>query len=191
MQKQEFRDLARELKTNLSRLMEKRSTWESHWQECADYIQPRKAEITKERARGDKRNVLIFDATAIHALELLAASLHGMLTSSANRWFTLRYKEDQLNDSDEAKEWLQDATDKMYLAFARSNFQQEIFESYHDLICFGTSALMIEEDQEDILRFSARHIKEIYIQENQKGFVDTIYRRFKMAALAAGRKFGI
>ena len=150
MQKQEFRNLARELKTNLSRLMEKRSTWESHWQECADYIQPRKAEITKERARGDKRNVLIFDATAIHALELLAASLHGMLTSSANRWFSLRYKEDALNDSDEAKEWLQDATDKMYLAFARSNFQQEIFESYHDLICFGTSALMIEEDQEDI-----------------------------------------
>ena len=89
MQKQEFRDLARELKTNLSRLMEKRSTWESHWQECADFIQPRKAEITKkERARGDKRNVQIFDATAIHALELLAASLHGMLTSSANRWFT-------------------------------------------------------------------------------------------------------
>ena len=188
MQKQEFRDLARELKTNLSRLMEKRSTWESHWQECADFIQPRKAEITKERARGDKRNVQIFDATAIHALELLAASLHGMLTSSANRWFSLRYKEDVLNDSDEAKEWLQDATDKMYLAFGRSNFQQEIFESYHDLICFGTSALMIEEDQEDILRFSARHIKEIYIQENKKGFVDTIYRRFKMAAIAAGRK---
>ena len=79
----------------------------------------------------------------------------------------------------------------MYLAFARSNFQQEIFESYHDLICFGTSALMIEEDQEDILRFSARHIKEIYIQENQKGFVDTIYRRFKMAALAAAEKFGL
>ena len=129
MQKQEFRDLARELKSNLSRLMEKRSTWERHWQESADFIQPRKAEITKERARGDKRNVQIFDATAIHALELLAASLHGMLTSSANRWFTLRYKEDQLNDSDEAKEWLQDATDKMYLAFGRSNFQQEIFES--------------------------------------------------------------
>ena len=185
MQKQEFRDLARELKTNLSRLMEKRSTWESHWQECADYIQPRKAEITKERARGDKRNVLIFDATAIHALELLAASLHGMLTSSANRWFTLRYKEDQLNDSDEAKEWLEDATARMYDAIAKSNFQQEIFECYHDLIAFGTACLMIEEDQDDVLLFSARHIKEIYIQENKKGFVDTLYRRFKMPSQAA------
>ena len=190
MQNQEYRNLARELKSNLSRLMEQRSTWESHWQECADYMQPRKAEITKERARGDKRNILIFDASAIHALELLAASLHGMLTSSANRWFSLRYKEDLLNDSDEAKEWLEDAKDKMYMAFAKSNFQQEIFEAYHDLICFGTACIMIEQDDTDILNFSARHIKELYIQENAKGIVDTIYRRFKMPAHAVIEKFG-
>jgi len=44
MQKQEFKNLAQELKSNLSKLMEKRSTWESHWQECADFIQPRKAD---------------------------------------------------------------------------------------------------------------------------------------------------
>ena len=94
-----------------------------------------------------------------------------MLTSSANRWFAMRYKEALLNESDEAKEWLEDATDKMYLAFGRSNFQQEIFETYHDLITFGTSCLMIEEDENDIIRFSSRHIKEFYVQENKKGLV--------------------
>ncbi|BAQ85514.1 head-tail connector protein [uncultured Mediterranean phage uvMED] len=191
MQSQEFKTLAKQLKDNLSRLMEKRSNWESHWQEVADLMLPRKAEITKERARGDKRHTQIFDATAVHALELLAASLHGMLTSSANRWFSLRFKETQLNESDEAKEWLEDATQRMYDVISKSNFQQEIFESYHDLICFGTSCLMIEEDQEDVLNFSARHIKELYIQENKKGFVDTVYRRFKMPAQAAVSKFGI
>ncbi len=191
MQNEQFKKLASELKSNLSRLMEKRSTWESHWQECADFMQPRKAEITKERARGDKRNIQIFDATAIHALELLASSLQGMLTSSANRWFAMRYKENVLNESDEAKEWLEDATDKMYLAFGRSNFQQEIFETYHDLITFGTSCLMIEEDENDIVRFSSRHIKEFYIQENKRGFVDTVYRRFKMSVTAAIDKFGL
>ena len=113
----------------------------------------RKAEITQERARGDKRNLQIFDATAIHALELLAASLHGMLTSSANRWFSLRYKESHIKQTDEAKEWLEDATDKMYVAFARSNFQQEVFEAYHDLIAFGTACLMIEEDETIFLDF--------------------------------------
>ena len=190
MQSQEFKTLAKQLKDNLSRLMEKRSNWESHWQEVADLMLPRKAEITKERARGDKRHTQIFDATSIHALELLAASLHGMLTSSANRWFSLRFKETQLNESDEAKEWLEDSTQRMYDVISKSNFQQEIFECYHDLIAFGTSCLMIEEDQEDVLNFSARHIKEIYIQENKKGYVDTLYRRFKMPAQAAVSKFG-
>jgi len=191
MQSQEFRSLAKQLKDNLSRLMEKRSNWENHWQEVSDYMLPRKAEITKERARGDKRHTQIFDATAIHALELLAASLHGMLTSSANKWFSLRFKETELNSLDEAKEWLEDATSRMYDVIAKSNFQQEIFECYHDLIAFGTSCLMIEEDQDDVLLFSARHIKELYIQENKKGYVDTIYRRFKMPAQAAADKFGI
>lgn len=191
MQSQEFRALAAQLKQNLSRLMEKRSNWESHWQEVSDLMLPRKAEITKERTRGDKRHSQVFDATAIHALELLAASLHGMLTSSANRWFSLRYKETELNESDEAKEWLEDAQQRMYDSIGKSNFQQEIFECYHDLIAFGTACLMIEEDKEDTLLFSARHIKEIYIQENKKGYVDTLYRRFKMAAQSAVEKFGI
>ena len=191
MQSQELRNLARQLRDNLSRLKEKRSNWESHWQEVSDYMLPRKSEITKERARGDKRHTQIFDATAIHALELLAASLHGMLTSSANKWFSLRFKETDLNNIDEAKEWLEDSTARMYDAFRKSNFQQEIFETYFDLIAFGTACLMIEEDQDDVLLFSARHIKEVYIQENKKGFVDTIYRKFKMPAQAVVDKFGI
>jgi len=190
MQSQELRKLASELKNNLSRLMEKRSTWENHWQEIADLMLPRKAEITKERSRGDKRSTQIFDATGIHSLELLAASLHGMLTSSANRWFSLRYKEAVLNESDEAREWLEDSIDKMFLAFARSNFQQEIFENYHDLIAFGTSCLMVEEDEDDIIRFSARHIKEIYIEENKKGLIDNVYRKFKLTVDQAIQKFG-
>ena len=79
----------------------------------------------------------------------------------------------------------------MYDAIAKSNFQQEIFECYFDLIAFGTACFMIEEDQEDTLLFSARHIKELYIQENKKGFVDTIYRKFKLPAQAVIDKFGI
>ena len=174
MQDQQLRKKSAELKNNLSRLMEKRANWESHWQEVADYMLPRKADITVERPRGDKRHTLIFDGTAIHSMELLASSLHGMLTSSVNRWFALRYKEGVINQDDEAREWLDDVTDKMYLAISRSNFQQEVFETYFDLIAFGTSCLQIEEDKEDIIRFSSKHIKEIYISEDGKGMVNCI-----------------
>jgi len=50
--------------------------------------------------------------------------------------------------------------------------------------------MMVEEDDQKFLRFSTRHIKEIYISENDKGFVDTIHREFKMTARAAYQRFG-
>ena len=183
--------LAKQLKSSLNQLIEKRNYWEEHWQECSDYFLTRKADVNTARSKGDKRNIQVFDSSAIHSLELLSSSLHGMLTSSANRWFDLRFKEAAVNEDDTAKEWLEDSTDKMYLAFARSNFQQEIFEAYHDLVCFGTACLYIEEDTDDIIRFSSRHIKEIYISEDAKGMVNCIYRRFKITAKAAVEKFGL
>ena len=162
-------DLTKKLLTRFSRLAGQRQNWETHWQEVADYMMPRKSDVTKKRTRGDKRMELIFDSSPLQALELLAASLHGMLTNPSTPWFTLRFKQENVENEDEAKLWLESATDAMYTAFNRSNFQQEIFELYHDLITFGTAAMFIEEDDEDFIKFSTRHIDEVYIAENDKG----------------------
>ena len=126
-------DLTKDLLSRFDRLEGQRQNWETHWQEVADYMQPRKADVTKQRARGDKRMELIFDSSPIQAVELLAASLHGMMTNPSTPWFTLRFKDTEVDNEDEAKIWLEEATDAMYTAFNRSNFQQEIFELYHDL----------------------------------------------------------
>jgi hypothetical protein len=133
---------------------------------------------------------LIFDSSPLQALELLAASLHGMLTNPSTPWFTLRFKQAEADSDEEAKIWLEAATEVMYTAFNRSNFQQEIFELYHDLITFGTAAMFVEEDKDDLIKFSTRHIDEVYIAENDKGRIDTIYRKFKLSARAIVQKFG-
>jgi len=173
-----------------STLKTTRSTWESHWQEIADYMLPRKADITTQRTRGDKRNEVIFDGTAIHALELLGSSLHGMLTNAASPWFTLAFRDSELTQDDEAQEWLDSVTADMYTAFNRSNFQQEVQELYQDLISFGTSAMFVSADDKNMVRFNTRHIKEIYIAENEKGQVDTVFRLFTISARAAVNLFG-
>jgi len=183
-------DLVKDLLKRFGKLVTQRQTWESHWQEVSDYMMPRKADVTKRRSPGDKRSELIFDSSPLHAVELLSASLHGMLTNPATPWFSLKFKNIDMIDEDAANEWLQDATEKMYEAFNRSNFQQEIFELYHDLITFGTAAMYIEEDEEDIIRFSTRHIGEVYISENNKGKVDTVFRKFKLTARACIQQFG-
>ena len=183
-------DLSKSLLSRYEKLEGQRQNWETHWQEVADYMQPRKADVTKQRARGDKRMEQVFDSSPIQAVELLAASLHGMLTNPSTPWFTLRFKDQNIDNEDEAKLWLEASTDAMYTAFNRSNFQQEIFELYHDLITFGTAAMFIEEDDDDIIKFSTRHINEVFIAENDKGRIDTIYRRFNISARAAIQKFG-
>ena len=128
MQTEEHKKLSKELKANLSQLIEKRSSWEEHWQEVADYFLPRKSDVNTQKTRGDKRNIKVFDSTAIHSLELLASSLHGTLTSSANRWFSLRFKEASMNEDDSAREWIEDSIDKMYLAFPDLIFSRKFLK---------------------------------------------------------------
>tara|TARA_R100001510_G_C7656298_1_gene216165 strand:- start:4402 stop:6021 length:1620 start_codon:yes stop_codon:yes gene_type:complete len=166
-----------------------RSQWEKHWQDIADYMLPRKADITKKRTQGDKRTELIFDSTAIHAVELLASSLHGMLTSPSSPWFSMRYRDLGLAEDDQANEWLESCVKLMFKEFQRSNFQQEIHELYYDLVTFGTACLFIEFDDLG-LRFSTRHIAEIFISEDMNDRVDTVYRKFQLNARQIAQRFG-
>ena len=180
----------KDLKHQLSQLKTKRQNWESHWQEIAEYVLPRRAVVTTTRSRGDKRTEKIFDSTALRALELFSSSLHGMLTNPATPWFSMRFKDEEIARNKENKDWLEASTQTMYMAFDRSNFQQEVHELYTDLISFGTGCMMVEEDTKDFIRFSTRHIKEIYVQENNNSVVDTIHREIKMTARGAFQRFG-
>ena len=159
-------------------LKAQRVTWEDHWQDIADYFLPRKANITIKHTKGDKRHDQVYDGTATHALELLSASLNGMLTNTVSPWFILKFRNEIISQDDEANEWLESCAKVMQQVFARSNFQQEIFELYHELLAFGTSAMFITDDPKDDLRFKTIHISEIFITENEKGLVDSLTRRF-------------
>ena len=167
-----------------------RSNWESHWQEIGDFVAPNKGNITKKRTHGDKNTERIFDGTAQFAAELMASSMHGMLTNSGTPWFSLRYTDDEFETDDTAKEWLEAATDKMYVEIGRSNFHEAINELYFDLVTFGTAVMFVDTDKEGTLRFSTRHISECYVSEDEFGRVDTVFREFKMPARAAVAQFG-
>ena len=171
-------------------LKQYRSNWESHWQEIGDFVVPNKGNVTRKRTPGDKNTERIFDGTAGFAAELMASSMHGMLTNSGTPWFSLRYTDDQFESDDIAKEWLERATDVMYVEIGRSNFHEAIHELYSDLVTFGTAVMFVDTDDEGQLRFSTRHISECYVSEDEFGRVDTVFREFKLPARAAINQFG-
>jgi hypothetical protein len=133
---------------------------------------------------------LIFDGTALQSVDLLAASLHGMLTSGATPWFHLDIKDADLGRDDDVREWLQDTSTRMMRAFSHSNFETEVHEMYVDLVVFGTGCMFVESDKE-ALRFSTRHISEFYVQENQFGIVDTVFRVYRSPARQIVQRFGV
>lgn len=172
------------------RMKSSRSLWESHWQQCADYVIPRKADITVKRTQGDKRNVDLYDSTASQSAELLAGALHGMLTNPASYWFELTTGDDVIDAKDDVRLFLQDVQIKMHSVLNNSNFQTEVHELYLDQIWAGTGCFAIEEDPQTVVRFAERHIAEICIEENNRGLIDTVYRLFEWSAKQIVQEFG-
>jgi hypothetical protein len=182
------------IKKRLNQMENARGTWEDHWQEILDYVMPRKADVTTHRTKGEKRSEILFDSTAITASNLLAASLQGTLTSPSLQWFSIKVRSEQLMEDRDVQLWLEDSAKRMYAIFNDTNFNTEVHEMYLDLVTIGTGALFIEEGsggyEKNQIHFNTMHIAEYYIQENTAGYVDTLYRKYKLSARQAVQEFG-
>lgn len=168
-----------------------RSNFENLWQDLCDYLLPRKNDIIRDSIQGERKGVNILDSTGMNSCELLASSLHGMLTSPVSFFFWLSTGSATLDNNDAVRMWIQDTVRRMHDCMNNSNFQTEAHEYYLDLVSCGNGSIFIEEDLEEIVRFSARPLKEIYVKENSKGKIDTIYRDFQLDSRGLIEEFGM
>ena len=167
-----------------------RSNWMNHWQDVTDYVTPEKNEVIVKREVGAKRNTHLFDTTAQHSLELLAAALHTMLTNPHSQWVEFFTGDEAIDNRDDVRLWLQKAARDFHQTLNKSNFRQSIHEFYMDLGSIGTAIMAIEEDDEDVVRFTPHPIRGSKIDENHKCMIDEIYRDFEWDAKKIVGEFG-
>ncbi|MDR1947611.1 MAG: hypothetical protein LBQ51_10680 [Desulfovibrio sp.] len=156
--------------------------WESHWKDLSRHFLPRRARFLSAGERtneGGPKNRMQ-DSIGILALRTLASGMQSGLTSPARPWFSLAFTDKALSDSPDGKDWLHDTYVKMVGLFAQSNFYDQMHILYSELACFGTAALVIEEDPESTARFRTLTAGEYCIDAAENGRVDTIYRRIRM-----------
>ena len=182
---------AKKIKAKVQHLKSKRGVWMNHWQEITDYFLPRKNTVLNHKSDGQKRTWQILDNTGIHSNELLAGALHGLLTNPDLPWFEYTTGNPALDQQDDVRKWLQETSRLTHNVLNNSNFQTEVHELYIDLPSIGTGCMMIEEDDEDIVRFSTKFIADYYIAENNKGEVDQVYREWHWEAHKIVAEFGI
>jgi hypothetical protein len=131
------------------------------------------------------------DNAGVQSVELLAAGLHSMLTNPNVSWFELTTGDEKVDDEDGVRQWLQENTLAMFNVLNNSNFNTEVHQLYLDQSTFGTAAMMMEEDFSSVIRFTTKHIKDVYVEENNFGFIDKIYVVGEWNCENLIREFGI
>lgn len=169
-----------------------RSVTDAHLDDVHHYIRPDSEGFFGTDIAGEKTRHKVLDNTAEQDSELLAASLHGMATSPAFRWFNYRALRDSVNRDREAKIWLEDTgrrVNKVYSSHL-SNFRGQAHKAYSDVSSYGTLGMFQAEGKMGLPVFQTRPLAELYPAENSDGTIDTVYRWFKMTARQAVQEFG-
>lgn len=121
----------------MGQLESMRGPWEQLWQDCTDFVNPRRGDFSIARSKGDRtRYDKVFDSTAPLANEQLASGLHGFLTSSAENWFSLNIPQENDILSQSVRNWLQGTTETLFddvFHTPEANFTTAVHELYLDL----------------------------------------------------------
>lgn len=122
-----------------------RSNFTSVWQEIVDLFLPDDSNTSRQAQMGERRGRNRYDSTGDDATEKLANAISSTLTNPAQQWFTIHFQDDRLDQIDEVREWLEEAEEVMYPAFAASNFYPMVQRAYLGLAGFGTVAMFTTE----------------------------------------------
>jgi hypothetical protein len=186
-------DLAEDILSRHACLKSERATWDTLWQNLADYIMPRKSQVTTRKTEGvEGFTDDIYDMTAIRANMTLAAGQLNYVTPATERWFAFEMPEELKERGGEAgARWFQQCTEIAFRELARSNFYLEIHELYLDRGGFGTSIVYAEEGKRNTLNFQNWEVGTYSVAEDSEGIVDTVFRDFELTCRQAVQRFGI
>lgn len=144
---------------------------------------------------GEKKNTKMFDSTYPMAARRYASICESFLTPRTQKWHMLNSTNDELNKSRTANTFFHDATNYMFEKryATTSSFASQFHEALLSFAVFGTGCLyvgyeMVGENKQ--IYYKSIHISQIYIDEDEKGMVNTLIRRFPMKLSEIKEKFG-
>lgn len=165
-------------------------SWKTHWQEIVDNLCPTTPKLfTPDRYRGDRRNKNIVDETGVLALRTAVAGMMAGIFSPARPSFRLTTSNPDLNENEAVKEYLYDVTRRMSDIFSKSNLYPSLNMHYEDALAFGTSALFLEEDMENVIHTTQIPLGSYMLACDEKGQINTFFRVFTMTIYQLVSKF--
>lgn len=187
-----------QLKAEFNVLVGQRGTFENHWSRAARIASPRDDHFNQETfTQGQQIRRFQYDETAEMALDR-ATALYGSVTTPENqKWHKLRQTNEELNKIQAIREYFDTVTETLFQwrYSPRAGFAVGKHEQNRSLLGFGTGTLFTGQGTGDPrfrnpLWYKPIHLSEQFLSENQQGFVDTLYRRFRMSGRQLIKEYG-
>lgn len=185
--------LKRHFDSRLEGMRQDRYSFWAHWAQLAEVFLPRRYKwfiSPNQTNRGSAMNQSIIDETGIVAARTLASGMMSSLTSPTRPWFRLGLPGLEETDFGPVKTWLSECQEVMYRVLGESNFYQGMATIYPDVSVFGSAAMIIYEDKDEVIRAYNPGLGEFFFGVDDRLEVDTLYREFTMTVKQACDKFG-
>lgn len=169
------------VRQHFKELKDERSSWESKWRDCRDYIEPNRGRRldgsgASEVNNGRKRDTKRVNETATRALNILANGMQSGLTSKARQWFLLTNPDPELNKYKPVREWYDKVQEILEDIFRASNIYSSFLHVYKEMALFGQGAILLRSHPDKILHTQAFTTGTYYMSTNEWGEVDTFFQ---------------
>ena len=174
------------------RLFSSRLSLLSLWQEIADHFYPERADFTTTRTLGEEFANHLASSQPVRMRNELGDTFGAMLRPSEEKWFnivTSNYEDLDI----EAKRWLEWATNVQYRAMydPKAMFVKATKEGDQFFAAFGQAVISRELDfKNNTLLYRNWHIRDVAWEENDRGEIDTVFRKWKPMVREVARIFG-
>ena len=171
---------------------QQRARLEPLWQDAARRILPVQADISgdydpEERIRMDHN----FDSTAMLALGKFAAAVESIVTPRNAKWHNLVPSNPELKEDIEVLRWCEEVRDILFTMRERkrANFASAAQDVYRMLGVFGHGAMFIDHEKGRGIRYMSIPTKELWIDTDAAGMLDTVHRKYTLTVRQALEAF--
>ena len=181
---------AKDCRKMFGELRSKRTNWEQRYQSISDYQLARQDFNTSNRNQ-TPRDSKIYDGTAMDSWFMLTNAIQAILINTETNWIYFDTVKDK-DLTDQEVEWF-DYASKTLLSIFRSDssrFPTQMNEALGDLTAYGYCAIHSHYDPDSgTILFNTRPISEIFIDQDQKGDINKVFRRYSLKNEEAERIF--
>jgi len=161
-----------------------------HWKDIRTYLAPRSAYFNNESDNDGRQNDQeLVSSNILHVRRTAARGMHTLMSSSSMRWFQFGYDDKQLADFQPVKEWLYNSGEVVRTIISGSNIYNKLEPHYLTQMDYGTSVLMLEDDDADIIRAYSLAFGTFMIGTDAAARVDTLLRMVQLNSYQFVMKF--